>query len=140
MDIIGVAFEEVVGQLRRAGEDFPPGLAELGTNECHVLFPGNAVQIKLLRAVVKRFRGGVEHVFEDVAIAAGEDKTAVVHRLDVGTQECFHVLFGIPGDLLEFVDGKYAGTVGLLQIVENFPEGEFGGLDVAEFDVEGRDS
>ena len=140
MDIVGVAFEEVVGQLRGAGEDFPPGLAELGTDECHVLLPGNPVQVQLLRAVVKRFCGGVEHVLQDVPVAAGEDEAAVVHRLDVRAQERFHVLFRVAVDLLEFVDGEDAGKVGLFQICEDLPEREFGGLDVTELDVEGGDS
>lgn len=140
MDIIGVAFEEVVGKLRGTGEDFSPGLAELGANECHVLLPGDPVQIKLLRAVVKRFCGGVEHVLEDVAVAAGEDEAAVVHRLNVGAQERFHVLFRVAVDLLEFVDGEDAGEVGFFQVVEDFPEREFGSLDVTELDVEGGDS
>ncbi len=140
MDIIGMAFEEVVGQLRGAGEDFPLGLAELGTNEFHVLLSGDSVQIKLLRAVVKRFRRGVEHVLEDVAVAACEDETAVVHRLDVGAQERFHVLFGVAVDLLEFVDGEDAGEIGLLQVGEDLPEREFRGLDVSELDIEGGDS
>lgn len=140
MDIVSMPFEEVVGQLRGAGEDFPPGLAKLGANERHVLFPGNSVQIKLLRAVVKRFCGRVEHVFQDVAIAAGEDEAAVVHRLDVGAQERFHVLFRVAVDLLEFVDGEDAGEIGLLQVGEDFPEREFGSLDVAEFDIEGGNS
>ncbi len=140
MDIIGVAFEEVVGQLGGAGEDFPSGLVELGANEGHVLLSGDSVQIKLLRAVVKGLRSGVEHVLQDVPVAAGEDEAAVVHRLDVGAQERFHVLFRVPVDLLEFVDGEDAGEVGLFQISEDFPEREFGGLDVAEFDVEGGNS
>ena len=136
MDIVGVAFEEVVGQLRGAGEDFPPGLSELGTDECHVLLPGNPVQVQLLRAVVKRFCGGVEHVLQDVPVAAGEDEAAVVHRLDVRAQERFHVLFRVAVDLLEFVDGEDAGEIGLFQVGEDFPEREFRGLNVAELDVE----
>ena len=140
MDVIGVSFEDVVGQLRGAGEDFPPGLAELVTNECYVLLPGNPIQVQLLRAVVERLCGGVEHVLKDMPIAAGEDEAAVVHCLDVGTQERFHVLLRVPVYLLEFVDGKDAGEVGLFQIIEDLPEREFGGLDVAEFDVEGGDS
>ena len=140
MDVIGVSFEDVVGQLRGAGEDLPPGLAELGTNECHVLFPGNPIQVQLLRAVVKRLCGRMEHVLQDMPIAAGEDEAAVVHRLDVGAQERFHVLFRVAVDLLEFVDGEDAGKIGLLQVGEDLPEREFGGLDVAELDVEGGNS
>ena len=140
MNVIGVAFKEVVGQLRGAGEDIPPGFMKLVEDERNILLPDDPVQIELLRAVVKRFCGGVEHVLQDVTIAAGEDEATVVHRLDVGTQECFHVLFRVPVDLLEFVDGEDAGEVGLFQVVEDLPKREFRGVDVAEFDVEGGDS
>ena len=140
MDIVSVPIEEVVGQLRGAGEDLSAGFAELGTNEIHVLFPGNPIQVQLLRAVVERFRSGVEHVLQDVPVATGEDEAAVVHRLDMGAQERFHVLFRVAVDLLEFVDGEDAGEVGFFQVVEDLTEREFGGVDVTEFDVEGGDS
>lgn len=140
VDVVGVAFEKVVGEGGGTGEDFPAGFAELVTNEGHVLLPGNPVQVQLLDRVVEGFRRGVEHILQDVAVAAGEDEPAVVHRLDIGSEEGLDVLFGVFVNLLEFVDGENAGEIGLFQVGEDFSEREFGGVDVAELDVEGGDA
>lgn len=137
MDIIGVAFEEVVSEFGGTGEDFAAGFAELGADEGHVFVFDNPVQIQLLSAVIERFSGRVEHVLQDVPIAPRKDESAVVHLLDVGAQECFDILFGILVNLLEFVDGEDAGEVGFFQVVEDFFQGEFRGADVAKLDVEG---
>ena len=94
--------------------------------------------MKLFRAVVKWPRGGVEHVFEDVTVAARKDEQTVVHGLDIAAEQGLHVFLGIIGDLLKFVNGEDAGFVGFLQIVEDFLEGELGVVDVAQFDVKRR--
>ena len=140
VDVVGVAFEEVVGESGGSGEDFAAGFAELGADERYVLFFGNPVQIQLFGAVVEGFCGRMEHVFQDVPVASRKDKPTVVHLLDVGAKQGFDVLFGVLVDLLEFVDGEDAGEIGLFQIVEDFLQGEFRVVDVAEPDVEGRDA
>jgi hypothetical protein len=75
--------------------------------------------MELLRAVVEGSRGGVEHAFEDMPVAAGEDEQAVVHALDISAEQRFHVLLGIMGDLLKLIDGEDARFVGLFQIAED---------------------
>ena len=140
VDIVGVALEEVVGEFGGSEEDFPTGFPELRADERHVFFLVDPTQIHLFHGVIEGSCRRMEHVLEDVPTAAGEDEPAVVHGLDMGAEERLHILFRITVDLLELVDGEDAGAVGLLQVGEDLPEGQFRGVDVTELDVEGRPS
>ena len=71
-----------------------------------------------------------------MAVTACKNEPAVVHRLDVGTQQRFYILFGVARDLLEFVYCKYARFVGILKIPDNLLKSEFGGVYISEFQIE----
>ena len=88
--------------------------------------------------IVERLGVGREHLLEDVPVAPGEDEVAVVHLLDVGAQQRFHVLFRIAGYLLELVDGEDAGLVRFLEVREDLFQRQFRSADVPYLEVDLR--
>ncbi len=53
----------------------------------------------------------------------------------MGTQQRFHVLFGIGRDLLELVDGDDDRFGGTFQVSEYFVERGFCGMDIAQLEI-----
>ena len=65
-------------------------------------------------------------------LAAGKDEMAIVHALDVPSQERLNILLRVFVNLLEFVDCHDARAVGILQILENLFKGVFRLLNIAK--------
>ena len=78
-----MALKEVVGQGGGIGRNSSASVLELLLCKARVDVFGDAVQVGLLCAVVEGLGGRVEHVLQDVAVAAGVDEETVVHLLDI---------------------------------------------------------
>ena len=66
-----------------------------------------------------------------MTFASGKDKMDISEVLDVGTEQGFHILFGIFSYLLEFVECYDTGFVCLFQTLKYLFQGEFGCGDVS---------
>lgn len=73
-----------------------------------------------------------------MTVAAGIDKQAIVHFLDMRPQQSLHVLFRVLGYLLKLIDGEDAWFVCLFQITEDFFQCQLRCVDVTQFDIECR--
>ena len=71
----------------------------------------------------------------DVILAARKDEMSVRGSLDVGSEQCFDILFRIISNLLELVKGDNTRFVGIFQIGEYLFEGHCRTCDVAQFQV-----
>ena len=52
-------------------------------------------------------------------LATGENEVTVVHLLYLPSQQSLNILLRVFADLLELINGYYAGFVRILQILEN---------------------
>ena len=66
-----------------------------------------------------------------MTIAAGIDKQAIVHFLDMRPQQSLHILLWVLGYLLKLIDGEDAWLVGLFQLTEDFLQCQLRCVDVA---------
>ena len=73
-------------------------------------------------------------------LAAGEDETRVGGSLHMAAQQRLDIFLGVGGNLLELIDGYQARTVGIVEICEDFLEGECRPGDVTQVDAEGGHS
>lgn len=80
VDIIGVPFKQVVSEACCICGDGSARIDDLLYSKACVNLLGYPFQVELFRAVVKGSCGGVEHVFEDMTIAAREDEQAIVQN------------------------------------------------------------
>ena len=83
VDIIGVPFKQVVSEACCICGDGSARIDDLLYSKACVNLLGYPFQVELFRAVVKESCGGVEHVFEDMTIAAREDEQAIVQNFSI---------------------------------------------------------
>lgn len=80
-------------------------LFENSLDECAVAVFPDLVQGQGLCAGIEGAVRIVEHLAEHSPAASGKKEDGVAHSLHLRPEEGFDVLFGVVGDLLEFVDG-----------------------------------
>ena len=71
-----------------------------------------------------------------MTVAAGIDKKAIVHFLDMRSQQSLHVLLRVLGYLLKLIDVEDAWFVSLFQIMEDLFQCQLRCVDVTQFDIE----
>ena len=116
----------LVEPAEHAGQQPPPGIGQPGLDKGLVGSRDNALQIHHLRTLIERAGGRNKHVFQHVALAAGEDEAHRGEMLDVGTQQGLHLFVSISGDGLELVKGHIAAFARLLHVVEYLGQRPFG--------------
>lgn len=75
-------------------------------------------------------------ILHHVPLAAGEYESRIGTFLNVSTQNGFHVLLGIPGDLLKLVDSHQTGLVGSFEVGEQLLQRHFRPANLPDTDVE----
>ena len=83
MNVIGMPLKQVVGEACRLGDNTLSCIGSLLNDKVCVNLFGYPLKMELFRAVVKGSCGGVEHVFEDMTIAAREDEQAIVQNFSI---------------------------------------------------------
>ena len=111
---------------------------EQSADESRIDIKRNLVKFKSVSTLIEWSRRRTEHLGHNASLAARKHKVAVLHLLDIATQQRFNILFGVMRDLLELVDGHDARLVGSVEIVENLLQSEFGISDVAQFHAKRR--
>ena len=89
------AVESLVDTFYRPRFDLAAAFFEMGPGKGCVFGKVDAFQIHHRYALVEWARCAGEHAPHNMALAAGKDETGIAAMLDMGTQQCFHVLFGM---------------------------------------------
>ena len=123
MHIVGVAFELVIAVSGGILRQHPAGLSEKAHGKVHIDTLFNLIQKNLLCTVIKRLRVRSKHPFQDMPVAPGKDKLAVAAFLYMRPKERLRIFLLVFCNLLEFVDGKNAVFIRLVEIKKNLLQG-----------------